>query len=144
MESGTIQAKSVSHILLVMFFEFFSQILFLLSIILSNGNPLATAAGLFIAIMFADPHTGAHLNPSVTLTVYFVEKKWGNALLILAYWTAQIAGGYVGLGIAYSWGGDSLSYLAPTFSNPESTFTENFFMLIYIEFVLTLFLMISI
>mmetsp|Transcript_32805 Transcript_32805/g.32027 ORF Transcript_32805/g.32027 Transcript_32805/m.32027 type:complete len:90 (+) Transcript_32805:24-293(+) len=89
MESGGISIEKIGFIFLVMFYEFFSQILFILAIILSNDNSIALMAGIFISIMLADPFTGAHLNPSVSLTVYIVEQKWRKNLIFLpAYWTA--------------------------------------------------------
>mmetsp|Transcript_45637 Transcript_45637/g.33373 ORF Transcript_45637/g.33373 Transcript_45637/m.33373 type:complete len:229 (+) Transcript_45637:94-780(+) len=115
-----------------------------MSISLGNGNPLATAAGLFIAIMISDPFSGGHLNPSVSLTVYLVEGRFReNWKVLIAFWVAQLAGGFTGLAIAYSWAGDSMGLLIPTL-NPDNSYISNFLWLLYIEFVLTLFLMISI
>ncbi len=62
------------------------------------ANAAATGAALVTLILSFAPISGAHMNPSVTLLAALRgELRWGDARF---YWSAQIAGAFLGVGIA--------------------------------------------
>jgi glycerol uptake facilitator len=60
-------------------------------IVITTGWGMAVMAGIFTAIACGSP--GAHINPAVTLAVAILSGKWG---MVLPFWAAQVAGGFVG------------------------------------------------
>ena len=63
------------------------------------GNTLATGAMLFVLISMLGPISGAHFNPAVSLVFRF--RKELTTATLLAYITAQLAGGILGVWAAH-------------------------------------------
>jgi len=63
------------------------------------ANAIATGGGLVALILAFGPHSGAHMNPVVTLAAALGgELRWRTAF---AYGSAQVAGGIIGVWIAH-------------------------------------------
>ena len=63
------------------------------------ANSIATGGGLVALILAFGPHSGAHMNPVVTLAAALGgELRWRTALV---YGAAQIVGGVIGVWIAH-------------------------------------------
>jgi len=63
------------------------------------ANAIATGMGLLALILVCEPHSGAHMNPVVTLAAALTDGfRWRAAL---AYVAAQAAGAVAGVGLAH-------------------------------------------
>ena len=68
--------KSESKWILVPVYEMIGTALFIYCILVSHGNPLAVAIGLFSSIIIFGGITGGHFNPAVSIGVYIANGKW--------------------------------------------------------------------
>jgi glycerol uptake facilitator protein len=65
-------------------------------IVIATGWGMAVVAGIFTAIAFGSP--GAHINPTITLTVALLSGNWSNVGL---FWIAQILGAFAGASLVW-------------------------------------------
>ena len=65
-------------------------------IVIATGWGMAVVAGIFTAIAFGSP--GAHINPTITLTVALLSGNWSNVVL---FWIAQILGAFAGASLVW-------------------------------------------
>ncbi len=73
--------------------EFLGSIVFMLSILLTNGNALVIGLTLAVLIYSAASYSGAHLNPMVSVIMGLKGVlDWGQVPLYIG---AQMAGGVV-------------------------------------------------
>jgi glycerol uptake facilitator-like aquaporin len=73
--------------------EFLGSIIFILSILLTNGNPLIVAITLGVLIYSAASYSGANLNPAVSIVMGLKGVlSWTQVPIYIA---AQVAGGVV-------------------------------------------------
>lgn len=63
------------------------------------GNTLATGCILVVLITLLGPVSGAHINPAVTLTLYFAREI--SALTAFSYVVSQVCGGFAGVILAH-------------------------------------------
>lgn len=70
--------------------EFFGTFLLLLTILMSQNNPLAVGLAVGIIVWFGRSKSGAHINPAVSLS-NFLAGKLGLSEFI-GYVAAQVAG----------------------------------------------------
>ena len=75
--------------------EFAGTLFFLLVILATRGDALATGAALGIAIMVVGKMSGGHLNPAVTVMMAVGKKMNPND--VMPYIVAQVLGGIVAL-----------------------------------------------
>ena len=73
--------------------EFLGSIIFMLSILLTNGNPLIVAITLGVLIYSAASYSGGHFNPMVSLIMGL--KGVLGCTQVPLYIAAQVAGGVV-------------------------------------------------
>ena len=98
MESHTLDPKSRNEFMLVGLTEFLGMATYLLVLNVTKGDPLALGLTVFIVTCIGDKISGAHLNPVVTLGVYFHEAKFANQWSkMLTMIICQILGAYFGL-----------------------------------------------
>jgi len=71
--------------------EYIGTFFFVLAIFASGGNPLIIGAALALVIFLIGDHSGAHVNPAVSLGMY-MDGQLKHADL-LAYMIAQLLGG---------------------------------------------------
>lgn len=65
-------------------------------IVIATGWGMAVVAGIFTAIAFGSP--GAHINPTITLTVALLSGNWSN---VGVFWIAQILGAFAGASLVW-------------------------------------------
>lgn len=70
------------------------------SVIALLSNSIATGAGLYVLISILRPISGAHFNPAVTITAFFVGEI--TARRFTSYLAAQTLGGMTGVWIAHA------------------------------------------
>jgi glycerol uptake facilitator-like aquaporin len=75
----------------------FSGTLFFVYVILATGNPLAIGAALALVILLAQPISGGHMNPAVSIVMASLGKISNTE--IIPYCLAQVFGALIALEI---------------------------------------------
>ena len=75
----------------------FSGTLFFVYVILATGNPLAIGAALALVMLLAQPISGGHMNPAVSIVMASLGKISNTE--IVPYCLAQIFGALIALEI---------------------------------------------
>jgi glycerol uptake facilitator-like aquaporin len=75
----------------------FSGTLFFVYVILATGNPLAIGAALALVILLAQPISGGHMNPAVSIVMASLGKISNTE--IVPYCLAQVFGALIALEI---------------------------------------------
>jgi glycerol uptake facilitator-like aquaporin len=106
MEPGTLKIRDSLDYLVLFGLEAFGSFVLLCGISMANGldsAPMVVGATIFMVVCFIGRITGAHMNGSVSLTIYLVEGKWAKNLVLLGlYLVADLVGSY--LGLLTAWG----------------------------------------
>lgn len=71
--------------------EYLATFLFVLVILVSHGHPMIIGATLGLIIFLTASMSGGHLNPAVSLAMWFHQKLQTSELM--AYIAAQLMGG---------------------------------------------------
>jgi aquaporin Z len=71
--------------------EYFGAFFFILAIFSSHGNPLIIGGALALVVFLIGRHSGAHVNPAVSVAMLLNSKLTTGSFL--GYVTAQVLGG---------------------------------------------------
>ena len=68
--------KSQDRKLLIAVYEFVATALLSYAILISGGSSVGVTFVVFILILAANPISGAHLNPAITIALYISRKEY--------------------------------------------------------------------
>ena len=71
------------HKAVVCIYEFLGTAFLSFAVLMSNGDATAISMTVYIIIMILGPITGAHMNPAVSIGVFFWQKKLGQDIILL-------------------------------------------------------------
>merc|ERR1712151_2399 len=101
-ETSTYKNKSLPRKLGEAAFEGLGMFLFVFIIFMSGPNPAIFCFGFWVILTVFGPISGAHVNPAVTVGLYFTDGDWLFGLMKMGlYFVFQFIGAFAAVGLGY-------------------------------------------